>query len=116
MALQTPHQTRMRTPRPERMAALAHAVSPLDTKTVPRTMSMTWPDLLPELHLRRLRHPWKGCVSYVGAALKVRNGSDGRQPEIFKGSRSFSRKIVKARAESARRLYLRFAFVRTRGT
>jgi hypothetical protein len=43
MALQTPHQTRMRTPRPERMAALAHAVSPLDTKTVPRTMSMTWP-------------------------------------------------------------------------
>jgi hypothetical protein len=40
--------------------------------------------LLPELHLRRLRHPWKGCVSYVGAALKVRNGSDCRQLEILK--------------------------------
>lgn len=33
MALQTPHQTRMRTPRPERMAALAHAVSPLENRS-----------------------------------------------------------------------------------
>ena len=41
MALQTP--TKRGCERPERMAAIAHAVSPLDTKTVPRTMSMTWP-------------------------------------------------------------------------
>ena len=42
MALQTP--TKRGCERPERMAAIAHAVSvsPLDTKTVPRTMSMTW--------------------------------------------------------------------------
>ena len=42
IAMKIPHHTRMLTPLRQRTAAMAQAVAPMDKKTVPRTMSVTW--------------------------------------------------------------------------